>query len=517
MASLLLRVDPTAATPLHEQIFAGLRTRILAGELPCGLRLPSSRQLAGELGVARTTVLQALDALVAEGYLVARPGSGTRVAPELPLSPEIGRSPRRSSRLLPPRLSTTARALLAAPSGAPRLGGAPRAFRPGVPALDAFPTALWARIVTRCHARASSALLDGGESAGHGPLRRAIAAHVSHARGVACTAEQIFVTAGTQPAFDEILRLVVEPGDAVWVENPGYFGARRAVAAARALPVPVPVDCHGLDVAAGVAAAAHARAVLLTPSHHYPLGVTLSLPRRLELLRWATRARATLIEDDYDSEFRHRGRPLTALQGLDGAGCVVYVGTFSKTLFPGLRLGFFVAPPQLVDACAAARAGGGAAVSALEQAALAQFIEDGHFATHLRRMRALYRERSEALLAALHADCAGALEPQPADTGMQLWASLRRPLGDRALRDAAAEQGVEVAALSDYFLRNDRRARGIVFGFGGVGPAAIRAGTRALARAIESETRRRRSCSSPERGLVPEQRGGPVSRSCRCW
>ncbi|GMU06989.1 PLP-dependent aminotransferase family protein [Corallococcus caeni] len=487
-SSLLLRLDSRSPTPLHEQIFEGIRARILAGALAPGLRIPSSRQFAAELDVARSTVLQALDALTAEGYLVTRAGSCTRVAPELPNPSEdrsrsaMPRAPRG------PRLAASARALKPAPVGAPRLGSAPRAFRPGVPALDLFPTALWARTVSRVHARASTGLLDGGDPSGHAPLREAIATHVSSSRGVRCVPAQVFVTAGTQQAFDEILRLALDPGDSVWVEDPGYPGARRAVLAAGGRPVPVPVDAEGLDVGAGIALAPRARVALVAPSHQYPLGATLSLARRMSLLEWAERTRSLIIEDDYDSEFRHRGRPLTALQGLDDAGCVVYVGTFSKSMFPGLRLGFFIAPPSLVDAFSAARAAASAPASTLEQAALAAFLAEGHFARHLRRMRAAYRERGEALLDALRADCSGVLTPRSCDTGMQVCASLAAPLSDLRVRDEAAREGVEVAALSDYFLGR-RRESGLVFGFGGVRPDALRAGTRTLARVLEAAHR----------------------------
>jgi GntR family transcriptional regulator/MocR family aminotransferase len=483
IASLLLEVDRRAALPLHEQIFDAVRARILSGELPPGLRLPSSRQLAGDLGLARTTVLQAFDALAAEGYIVTRAASSTRVAPELPAEPEV-RAPRPASSRAAPRLSTVARALAGLPTGTPRLGAAPRAFRPGTPALDRFPSALWARISARCHARASTALLDGGDPIGHPALRSAIAAHVSASRGVRCCAAQVFVTAGTQPAFDEILRLLVDPGDAVWVEDPGYLGARRAVLGARACPIAVPVDAHGLDVGAGMARAPRARAVVLAPSHQYPLGVMMSLARRLALLQWAATTRAVVIEDDYDSEFRHRGRPLTALYGLDTANRVIYVGTFSKSMFPGLRLGFFVAPPPLVDAFAAGRASLPTPASALEQATLATFVAEGHFASHLRRMRVLYRERGEALRDALAADCGDALVALPCDTGMQLVARLGISVTDRAFASEAARLGVELGVLSSYAVSR-RRPSGIVLGFGGVPAAAIRAGTRMLARVIE--------------------------------
>lgn len=477
LASLFIRLDGRASAPLHEQIFDAIRSRILAGVLARGVALPSSRQLAAELGVARSTVLQAFDALAAEGYIVTQAASATRVAPELPDDLEVGAraSPAPAS---PIRLSKIARSLRAIPAGTPRLGGAPRAFRPGLPALDLFPASTWARISARCHARASTSMLEGGDPSGDLALRKAIAAHVSAARGVRCEPDQVFVTSGTQHAFDEILRLVIEPGDPVWIENPGYLGARRAVLAAGGRPVPIPVDDAGLDVEAGIARSPRARAVVLSPSHHYPLGVTLSLPRRMTLLRWARRAGAIVIEDDYDSEFRHHGRPLTALQGLDDAGRTVYVGTFSKTLFPGLRIGFLVAPPALVDAIASTRTGPPA--PALEQATLAAFIANGDFARHVRRMRVAYRERGEALLAALVAECSGVLEPRPSATGMQLWAALAPPHADRAVRAAAAQHGIELAALSDYYVGRARES-GLVFGFGGVRPAALRAGVKQLA------------------------------------
>jgi GntR family transcriptional regulator/MocR family aminotransferase len=484
LASLLLRVDRKTSAPLHAQIDQALRARILAGAVRPGTRLPSSRSLAAELGVARTTVLQALEALQAEGYLVAAPRSGVRVAPELPeegFTPAPVGTGRTSS---PPRLSIAARTLAALGTGAPRLGSAPRPFRPGLPALDLFPTALWSRLVSRAQSRASARMLEGGDPAGHAGLRRSIADHVVAARGVRCTPEQVFVTGGTQQAFEEVLRLVVDPGESVWLEDPGYLGAQRAVLGGAARPVAVPVDDDGLDVEAGIRRAPRARLVILAPSHQYPLGVTLSLGRRMALLRWAASARAMVLEDDYDSEFRHRGRPLTALQGLDEAGRVLYVGTFSKTMFPGLRVGYVVVPPTMVDVFGAARASLFAPASALEQAALATFMDEGHFARHLRRMRGVYRERAAALLEALRSRCAGVLEPKPCDTGMQLCAMLPRGVSDVEVRDRAARVGIEVAPLSDYRLGRGGRG-GLVFGFGAIRPAAIRAGVESLERALE--------------------------------
>jgi GntR family transcriptional regulator/MocR family aminotransferase len=477
----MLRFDGKA--PLHEQIYASLRERILKGELPRGVRLPSSRQLSAQLGVARSTVMQALEALQAEGYVVARAASSTLVAPELPEQlqrPERPRSPRAAK---PIRVSASARSLLAQPAGAPRLGSSPRAFRPGVPALDLFPVGLWSRLLARESTRASAGLLSGTPPAGSEALREAIALHVSTSRGVRCTKEQVFITTGTQAAFEETARLVLDPGDAAWLEDPGYLGARHALLSASAHVVPVPVDDRGLDVEAGIAKAPDARLVCLAPSHHYPFGVTMSLARRLQLLSFAKAARAVIVEDDYDSEFRHRGRPLLALQGLDEDASVVYVGTFSKTMFPGMRLGFLIAPHALVDTFARCRAALASPASVVDQAALARFIENGHFATHLRRMRTAYRERNEALVDALQAECAGALTPHPSETGMQLWAELDLP--DLRVRDEAAARGVETSAVSDYYLEKPRKA-GLVLGFGCVRPQQMRAGAQRLMQAIEA-------------------------------
>jgi GntR family transcriptional regulator/MocR family aminotransferase len=353
-----------------------------------------------------------------------------------------------------------------------------------VPALDLFPIAEWTRLVARTHLRAHAATLEASDPAGHRGLREAIAGHVATARGVRCTAEQVFVTTGMNQTIGEVLQLCVDPGEDVWLEDPGYLGTRHAVVGAGARVVAVPVDRDGLDVAAGIARAPHARAVIVTPSHHYPLGVTTSLARRATLLAWAARARAIVIEDDYDSEFRHRGRPVMSLAGLDHAGCVVYAGTFSKTMYPGLRIGFAIVPPRLVDAYAAARGTTGNPASILEQAALAAFISDGNFARHLRRMRVAYRERAEAFVEALRATCYPALSAGPCDTGMQACATLATG-SDRRVRDAAAARGIETAALSDYYLGR-ARARGLVFGFGCVRPAALRAGCRELAAVLGS-------------------------------
>jgi GntR family transcriptional regulator/MocR family aminotransferase len=482
--SLLLDVDPRRRARLFDQIYQQVRVRILGGELKRGAALPSSRRLASELGVSRTTVLAAIDALRNEGYVVASARSAIRVAADLPDQEPSDGTRGGSARTIAPRLSAIARAASVLPRGAPRLGIAPRAFRPGVPALDLFPIDTWTRYVARSHRHARVALLEASDPAGHRGLREAIAHDVAPARGVRRTADQVFITTGMAQVLEEVLRLAVAPGEPVWIEDPGYLGTRHAVIAAGARAIAVPVDADGLNVATGVARAPHARAAVVTPSHHYPLGVTTSLARRMALLAWAQRARAIVIEDDYDSEFRHRGRPVMSLAGLDDSGCVIYAGTFSKTLYPGLRIGFAIVPPALVDPYAAMRRGAGNPASILEQDALAAFIADGQFVRHVRRMRVAYRERAEAFVEALRAECAPALVPGPCDTGMQAYAELAAG-SDRRLRDAAAEHGIEVGALSDYFVGRPR-TRGPVFGFGCVRPAALRAGCRELAAALET-------------------------------
>lgn len=476
LAALDLRLQASSATPLHSQIFEGIRAAVISGRLAPGVRVPSSRSLARDLGVARTTVIQALDGLIAEGYVVSTARSGVRVAPDLPVEGRWDRGPPRDAQ--PLRLSQAGRASIEGAMGAPRLGRAPRAFRPGVPALDAFPMAIWIGAVARSQARASTSLLEG-DPTGAPAFREAIAHHVRAARGVVCEPEQVFVTSGTGGGIEEVLRLLIDPGDPVWVEDPSYLGGPRAVVAAGGRPVPVPVDDDGLDVAAGIARAPHARAVLLAPSHHYPLGVTLTLSRRLALLDWAARTGAVILEDDYDSEFRHHGRPLTALQGLDTTGHVIYVATFSKSLFPGIRLGFVVVPRTMVEPLTRRRGLVGSPASALEQAAVARFIDEGHFGRHLRRMRLLYRERGEALVDALRRTCGGALSVPSPETGLQLCARLLIDTKDTHLRDAAAARGVEVAALSDYAL-GQAGPRGLVFGFGAVPLPAIEEGASLL-------------------------------------
>jgi GntR family transcriptional regulator/MocR family aminotransferase len=357
-----------------------------------------------------------------------------------------------------------------------------------VPALDSFPFATWQRLVARHHRRPPRALLGYDQAAGYAPLRRAIAAHLGPARAVHCDPDQVLILTGSQQGLDLAARLLLDAGDAAWIEDPGYTSARAALQGAGVRVAPVPVDTDGMDVAAGSASCPDARLVYVTPSHQYPLGVTLSLPRRLALLDFARRAHAWVIEDDYDSEFRYAGRPLAALQGLDRDGRVLYLGTFSKALFPSLRLGYLVVPPDLVDAFVAARAVTDRQSSTLTQAVLADFIIEGHFVRHLRRMRTLYADRQETFLRAARRELSGLLDVGPCATGLHLMGWLDPLADDGQVSRAAARLGVEVPPLSSYRMQHPSRP-GLLLGYAGFDARLTREGIRRLATAARQAQR----------------------------
>jgi GntR family transcriptional regulator/MocR family aminotransferase len=483
---LTLPLDPAAAAPLFRQLYEGVRRGILDGTLAPGVRLPATRRLAGELGVSRNTVLNAYEQLLAEGYLEGKAGSGTyvpRTLPEALLQVRPSAAPARPTPAPRRALSRRGELLAGTASIVSRSSGVPRPFRPGTPALDAFPFATWMHLVARHHRRPPRDLLCYSHPAGYAPLRRAIAAHLGPARAVHCDPEQVLVLTGSQQGLDLVARLLLDPGDRAWFEDPGYPSGRAALAGAGVLPVPVPVDGDGLDVAAGRVRCPNARLVYVTPSHQYPLGVTMSLSRRLALLEWARQANAWVIEDDYDSEFRYAGRPLAALQGLDRDGRVIYLGTFSKTLFPALRLGYLVVPPDLVDAFVAARAVTDRQTPTLTQAVVADFLTEGHFLRHVRRMRTLYRERQETLLRAARRELSGQLELCPCETGLHLMGWLGEDEDDKQASQAAARAGVEVPPLSHYCV--ERRGRGgLLLGYAGSEPRQIREAVRRLGSAL---------------------------------
>ncbi len=473
----LLSVDRSSATPLHRQIYDGLRRAILDGLLRAGQRVPSTRTLAAELDVSRLPVLSAYEQLLHEGYLAGRSGSGTFVSAALPEealhAPSVWPPmPARHFGRRPARAPDVPR---------PRDEGGLRPFRVSLPALDAFPHALWARLVARHAHRLSAAHMMYGDPAGLGALRAAIAEPLRTARAVRCEADQVLVVSGSQAALRVCAAALLRPGggDVVAVEEPGYPGARVALAAGGATLAPVPVDAEGVDVGALRALGPNVRAAYVTPSHQYPLGVSMSAARRLALLEWSARTGAWLLEDDYDSEYRYVSRPLGALQGMDAAGRVVYVGTFSKVMFPALRVGYLVVPPPLWDDFVAAREALDLFSPTLYQLALADFLREGHFARHLRRMRATYARRREALLDGLARHCAGALEVHNADAGLHVTTLLARGLRDADVVTRMGARGLTASPLSACYLGAPRRD-GLLLGFGGSDEAALRGATRAL-------------------------------------
>lgn len=487
-------LDPATAAPLHRQLYDALRRAILSGRLAAGARLPSSRALAVELGLSRNTVLAALEQLASEGYVEGRTGSGTYVARALPDAPPDGRpdaSIAAAERAIAPAAGApSARGRsLAARTSAPQSRGAagPAPFAVGLPELDAFPFELWARLLARRWRHPPAGLALGGDPAGFPPLRAAIADHLRRVRAVDCTADQVIVVSGIRQAVDLTVRLLLDPGDAVWVEEPGYPGIRAVLSAADLRLVPVPVDAEGLDVAAGARGAARARLACVAPSHQYPLGVVMSLKRRLDLLGWARDAGAWVIEDDYDSEFRYAGRPLAAMQSLDPEGRVIYVGSFSKILFPSLRLGYLVVPPALVGDFVAARATLDGHAPMTAQPVLADFIAEGHFAAHLRRMRRLYAARQQALLDAAKRHLGGLFELAPDQAGMHLIAApmpdLARRMDDRSAAAKAAAAGLATAALSSFYMGPARR-QGLLLGYAAVSVERMDLAVRRLAAAL---------------------------------
>jgi GntR family transcriptional regulator/MocR family aminotransferase len=483
---LTVDVDPTAATPLFRQLYDGFRRRILDGALPPGMRLPATRALADELRISRNTVLNAYEQLLAEGYLEGRAGSGTYVPPKLPEEMMQVRQKSAPSRPVTAKRRGLSRRgqLLARSSVRPAcVFGPPRPLQPGVPALDAFPFEEWGRLVARRYRRPPRELLDYNDPAGYAPLRKAIAAHLGPARGVNCEPEQVLVITGSQQGIDLIARILLDPGDTAWVEDPGYLGARAALAGAGARVVGVPVDDAGLDVSAGNSRCRNARLVHVTPSHQYPLGVTLTLSRRLALLDWARRANAWIIEDDYDSEFRYAGRPLAALQGMDRDGRVLYLGTFSKALFPSLRLGYLVVPSDLVGAFVAARAVMDRQTPTLTQAVAADFLNEGHFVRHIRRMRTLYSQRQETLLRAAKRELVGLVRVSPCETGMHVMGWLEDGRQDRNASRAATQAGVEAPPLSSYRIEHNDSG-GLLLGYAGWDARQIRDGVRRLGQAL---------------------------------
>ncbi len=479
----LLAIDRAAQESLRQQLYARVRDAIVRGEMRAGFRLPSTRTVAKELALSRNTVGDVFAQLVAEGYLVARHGSGTYVAANAIALTVRAASPLPRSSW--ERASVRGR-LLAAVSEQDRLGAKrPLPFQPGIPDLERFPFETWARIASRLMRHPRAELVSYGDPAGYRPLREVIAAELRSRRGIACRDDQIVVVGGAQQALDLICRLALDPGDEVWIEEPASRNVRAAFTGAGCTMVPVPVDDDGIDVARGRELAPRARLAFVTSAHQWPLGPTLSAQRRTELLRWAAEADAFVVEDEYDGDFRYDGERPAALRALDDGDRVIWSGSFSLTTFPGLRVGYLVAPPQLVDAFVAAKAAADRQTSSFEQAILAEFIYDGHYHRHRSRMQAIYAERGARLVTLLR-ELTG-IEIAPPRAGLHVVLPLPPQVDDRALSLRAADAGVIAQPLSPHYLTDAARS-GLLLGFGVADIRAIEKATPQLARCVAAVT-----------------------------
>ena len=505
---LLVALDRKTSKPLYRQLYEGYREAILDGRLAPGEQLPSTRALAAEIGLSRLPVVLAFELLIVEGFCEGKIGAGTFVSAAIRPRPRPGQPAGGARAAASGSRRTVARAaarLIRAPAPWIREAGA---FRIGDAAFDHFPLATWKRLAAQQTRRLSALDLRYADPMGHLALRQAIAGYLGAMRGVRCDASQIIVTSGSQQALWIAARTLLDPGASAWIEEPGYWGVREVLRSVGARLVPVPVDDEGLDAARGREQAPGARAAFVTPSHQFPLGGTLSATRRLQLLEWARQRGSWIVEDDYDSEYRHDGQPVAALHSLDQADRVIYIGTFSKVLFGALRLGYLVLPGDLVPAFLAVRRSIDITPATFPQAVLAAFVRDGHFARHLRRMRALYRARRDALVAALAAELGDGARVRGASAGMHLVLELPRGVNERRLAERAAAESLWTMPLS--FCRSAPGGPpGLVLGYGGTDAGALRAGARRLAELFDasgvSGARTPRNAAPPRRSAGPRK------------
>lgn len=461
-----VEIDRTLKTPLYKQLENFLRRHILEGILKPTQKLPSSRELAEDLGISRITVKSVYEQLLAEGYLKSRTGSGTFVSDDLEFFTykklkAVTVKPANVEGKLPDRLDpiNSSQATIRYGETAP--------FRPGLPALDKFPIKTWNKYVFNAMSASNRHNLGYGSLNGSKNLRKSIAQHLADARGLRVDADQIVITSGAQQAFVLIAFALLKSGDTVWYENPGHIAGRDVMIAMGASVMPVPIDPEGLDLNYAKSTFETPKLIFATPSHQHPLGITMSLARRLALLEFASNNNSWIIEDDYDSEFRYRGRPLPALSALDEERRVFYVGTFSKALCSAVRLGYVVVPEWLIETFAKAMNLLGQNASPITEVALAQFINDGRFAEHIRKMRRLYRDRRDTLIECLSESCSDLLSFKSSDAGMHIIADLKSGIDDETAYRALLNNGIESLPLSVYCLEPIERSA-LILGFSGV-------------------------------------------------
>ncbi len=484
----IIQLDTDAPTPLYRQIYDGIRAAIVENQLKPGVRLPSSRDLAETLGVSRNTIMNAVDQLIAEGYLETRTGAGTFVTTSLPDDlPGLFARPQVDTPQTHALRDIADRAEIHRDSKTTDFRYTPRseyAFFVGTPDLDAFPFHIWAQMTARHYRYTPPGDFNYYPSAaGYRPLREAIAEYLQTSRALRCEPEQVIIVSGSQQALHLAAHILLDPGAVLWMEDPGYGGARGAFNDSGVQMIPIPVDAEGMDIDYAIAHAPPARAVYITPSHQFPLGHTMSLARRLRLIQWAQEQGAWIVEDDYDSEFRYGGHPVAALQGLDRHQRVIYAGTFSKVLFPALRLGYLVVPLDLVTAFVSARRVIDQHPPLIPQAVTAEFIRSGHFMRHIRRMRKTYSHKRDVLLDGLSQALGDWLRPIACDSGMHITALLPDAIDDVALALACAANHVDVLPLSPYYQNRANVMRGLVIGYAAASPDAIQRGIERLTQA----------------------------------
>jgi GntR family transcriptional regulator/MocR family aminotransferase len=484
---LSIEIDRSAPGTVSHQLYSAMRDIIHAGGMHIGERLPASRTLARELRISRTTVINVFEILTSEGLIESRTGAGTFVSKvwmaTRPPETEVVEPLDAEQPIQKPHLSgVITRAL---DEFVDRLPHKTQAFTTALPAFDAFPSALWAKCVTRSWRSNHQANMGYADPRGHFPLRQAIASHLLSNRGIKCEAEQIFIVSGAQQAFHMIGTVVLDPEDLVWFENPGAIGASNSLIASGATLIPVPVDQDGLVVEYGLRRAPNFRLAFVTPSHQHPLGVSMSVERRFALLNAAKNANAFIIEDDYDGEFRYSGHPPPTLKSIDTLGRVIYVGTFSKTLFPALRLGFFLAPAPLVDVFNRVSKALLQGVASSHQAVVADFMQEGHFATHIRRMREIYAERHQILCDATQERLSGLLDIVPTDTGLHTIGRIPQNLDEVEIATAALEKNIVVTPIKRYCIAPTDQ-KGLVLGFSGIPPSEIIDGVKTLSEVLET-------------------------------
>ena len=462
----VISLDRRISRPLHRQIYSAFRTAIVDGRLRPGQRIPSSRVLAVEIGVSRFPVLNAYAQLLAEGYLESRIGAGTVVSSELPKQLTV--VPAKAKNLATQR---GPRRVAQRCSHLPRAEDLPwmihrGPFRVGEVAVDQFPSHLWSALVARRGRGLNAESAHYGDLRGHESLRRSVANYLKISRSVRCEAEQVLIVNGSQQALEMTARVLLNTGDRVWMEEPNYRLARDVFALSECHLVPVPVDREGLNVAVGIKKSRNARAAFVTPSHQFPLGVTLSASRRLQLIEWAQSSGSWIIEDDYDSEYRYESLPIASLQGLDTNSRVIYIGTFSKVLFPALRLGYIVVPPDLIDRFVTMRRVMDLGAPTLYQEVLADFIDEGHFARHIRRMRVHYGDLRRVLFDNINGNLGDMVEIVGDEAGMHLTVLLRQGHRDDDVARRGVSHKLSLWPLSRMYMGEPRQ--GLILGFGGI-------------------------------------------------